>query len=97
MANIIIYRLIFKFVGAPKAEGIFTFSSLEELIMKQDPKSENINIGCKDNCTISAACPSLPSSFPSSRVTAVKEHSLTTCYSRGPVTDCCHQCVTSLG
>lgn len=43
--------------------------------MKQDPKSENINNGCTTN----AACSLLPSSFPSFRVTTVKELNLTTC------------------
>lgn len=79
MDNIIIQGLIFRFAGAPVADRIFASSSLEEPIMKQDPKSENINTGCKNGCTTDAACPLLPRSFPSFRVTMVSKLHLTTC------------------
>lgn len=77
--QIIIQGLIFRFAEAPEAGRVSTFSSLEESVMKQDAGVANINPGCRNGCTATAARPLLPGSFPSFRVTTVKELNLAAC------------------
>lgn len=77
--RIIIQGLIFRFAEAPEAGRISTFSSLEESVMKQDPRAANVNPGCRNGYTATAACPLLPGSFPFFRVTTVKELNLAAC------------------
>lgn len=67
-----IQGLILSFAGLPEADRNFTFLSPEESTMKLNPRSENVNTGCRNGSTINAACPVLPSSFPL-RVMTVKE------------------------
>lgn len=70
--NIMIQGLILSFAGLSQADRNFTFLSLEESMLKLNPRSENVNAGCRNGSTINAVCPVLPSSFPL-RVMTVKE------------------------